>query len=391
LRKEKTMATNNWTSLGTPGVITTNPSGAPGTLAANPAVGKNADGRLEAFAWTTGVDAVQDLWHIWQTTPGGAWGSWSSLGLPSIILGSESIPGVVENQDGRLEVFATDYIGELWHVWQTAPNGPWSSWASLGNPPNGRVAADFSVHVNSDGRLEVFAINRDGALWHVWQTAPNGTWSVWASLGMPAGLSLPVASQNQDGRLEVFVIGGSDQALWHIWQTKPGGSWGSWFSSGGPQHANPSISRSTVQKNADGRLEVFLMIDEADEPFGTNQFATIWHIWQTAPNGPWSSWASLGSPTQGNRSAPSVRKNQDGRLEAFWIGSDGALWHIWQTRPGGTWGTWNSLGTPTNSIQAQGDPCVAENADGRLEAFVVASDWTLWHTWQVTPGGNWGS
>ncbi len=71
------------------------------------------------------------------------------------------------------------------------------------------------------------------------------------------------------------------------------------------------------------------------------------------------------------------------------IGADGALWHSWQLSAGGAWGTWNSLGAPSSSIQAQGDPFVAENADGRLEAFVGGSDGNLWHTWQVTPGGEW--
>jgi hypothetical protein len=377
------MATSNWTSLGSPEVPP------PFGLAAFPSVGKNADGRLEAFVWTSGVDAAQDLWHIWQTKPGGTWGSWSLLGHPQSSLTVEGSPTVVENQDGRLEVFTVGADEALWHIWQTAPNGPWSSWASLAKPANGGVNPLVSAHVNDDGRLEVFAINRDGALWHIWQTTPSGPWSTWASLGMPEGISMPVVSQNQDGRLEAFTVG-SDQALWHIWQTKPGGTWGNWFSSGGPQHANPSMSRSTVRKNEDGRLEVFLMIETVDEPTGANPSSTIWHIWQTAPNGTWSSWASLGSPTKGNLSAPSVRKNEDGRLEVFWIGSDGALWHIWQLSAGGAWGTWNSLGTPSSSIQALGDPFVAENDDGRLEAFTVGSGGALWHTWQVSPGGNWG-
>jgi hypothetical protein len=85
-----------------------------------------------------------------------------------------------------------------------------------------------------------------------------------------------------------------------------------------------------------------------------------------------------------------VHVNDDGRLEAFVIGSDGALWHIWQLTPGGAWGNWHSLGTPSSSVNAIGDPFVAENDDGRLEAFAVGSDDKLWHTWQVTPGGSWG-
>ena len=36
---------------------------------------------------------------------------------------------------------------------------------------------------NADGRLEVFVRGTDGALWHIWQTAPNNGWSGWASLG----------------------------------------------------------------------------------------------------------------------------------------------------------------------------------------------------------------
>jgi acylphosphatase len=249
------------------------------------------------------------------------------------------------------------------------------------------------VSQNQDGRLEAFVIGSDQALWHIWQTAPGGTWSTWASLGNPPGTqynSTPMVSQNQDGRLEAFVIG-SDQALWHIWQTAPGGTWGNWFSSGGPHHGNPSISHSTVRKNEDGRLEVFLMIETIDEPFGTNPSGTLWHIWQVVPNGTWSSWASLGTPTTGGLSAPSVGENADGRLEAFVIGPDGALWHIWQIAPGGSWGSWASLGAQSSSVKAIGDPFVAENDDGRLEAFAIGSDGALWHTWQVSPGGSWGS
>ena len=376
------MATSNWTSLG-----------APGTISANPSIGKNDDGRLEAFVWTVGVDAAKDLWHIWQTAPNSTWSNWASLGRPSTGFILEGSPIVVQNEDGRLEVFATGPDYALLHIWQVAPNGSWSNWNSLGKPTNEGISPPFSVHVNDDGRLEAFAIGSDNALWHIWQVVPNGGWSTWASLGRPSGIggiSMPVVSQNQDGRLEAFVIG-SDQALWHIWQVSPNGTWGTWFSSGGPQHSNSAIYHPFVRKNDDGRLEVFVMIETVDEPFGTNATATLWHIWQTAPNGTWSNWASLGRPTTGSLSAPSVRKNKDGRLEVFTIGSDGELWHIWQLTSGGAWGNWGTLGTPSSSVNALGDPFVAENDDGRLETFSVGSDDALWHTWQVSPGGHWDS
>ena len=44
-------------------------------------------------------------------------------------------------------------------------------------------AAVQEASVGAVGRLEVFARGADRALWHMWQTAPNNGWSSWASLG----------------------------------------------------------------------------------------------------------------------------------------------------------------------------------------------------------------
>lgn len=362
------MVTINWTSLDSPTSDTTQ---------AVLSVGKNADGCLEVFT----VASDNALWHRKQTTCGVDWGNWASLDQP--FPGLNGYTAVAANKDTRLEVFCTGIDGAIWHKWQVTPNGTWSTWATLGHPTSVDLVLSISVHANTDGRLEVFMAGSDNALWHIWQVTPNGTWSTWKSLRTPPGtnsISYPVASENADGRLEAFVIG-SDNALWHIWQTKPGGTWGGWFSSGKPLVAN-AFFMPFVRKNDDGRLEVFTVGSDG----------TLWHIWQAKPNGSWSNWASLGNPPTANvQSAPSVRKNKDGRLEAFNICSDGALWHIGQISPGGVWGSWDSLGMPSGSIILSAGPVVIENTDGRLEAFVGGSDNAFWHTWQVSPGGNWGS
>ncbi len=41
-------------------------------------------------------------------------------------------PAVARNADGRLELFAGG--GMLYHIWQTSPGGSWSNWDSLGHP-----------------------------------------------------------------------------------------------------------------------------------------------------------------------------------------------------------------------------------------------------------------
>jgi hypothetical protein len=79
-------------------------------------------------------------------------------------------------------------------------------------------------------------------------------------------------------------------------------------------------------------------------------------------------------------SSIAVGQNADGRLELFLAASDSELWHRWQTDPG-QWSPWANLG----GIIVTSDPTVGHNADGRLELFVRASDNELWHRWQLAP------
>jgi acylphosphatase/peptidoglycan hydrolase-like protein with peptidoglycan-binding domain len=293
------------------------------------------------------ADDIQGIQSIY-----GARYRWGSLG------GVVFNPAVENNADGRLEAFARGTDGALWNIWQTAPNNGWSGWNSLGGGIQGKIAVDR----NADGRLEVFVKGTDGALWNIWQTAPNNGWSGWNSLG---GLVYaPVVMKNADGRLEVFVRGG-DNAVWNIWQTAPNNGWSGWNSLGGQITAGPVVGR-----NQDGRLEVFVR--------GTD--GAVWNIWQTAPNNGWSGWNSLGGVIQG---PPVVARNADGRLEVFAKGTDGALWQIWQTAPNNGWSGWATLGGLI------WNPAVVNNADGRLEVFVRGADNALWNIWQTAPNNGW--
>jgi acylphosphatase len=320
----------------------------------------NSDGRLEVF----GVGGNRAVWHNWQKNPhAGPWSGWASLG--GVVT---SDPVTVDNSDGRLELFARGTDNALWHNWQTAPHaGPWSGWASL----SGIITSDPAVVCNSDGRLEAFARGTDGALWHIWQTAPHaGPWSGWASLGGVITTD-PAAVVNSDGRIEVFARG-TDNALWHIWQTAPhAGPWSGWFSLGGAIESDPAVF-----DNSDGRLEVFAR--------GTDN--ALWHLYQETPHaGPWSAWTSLGGVLMGD---PQVIDNSDGRLEVFARGTDKALWHNWQAAPhSGPWSGWSSLGGVIVS-----DPSLADNSDGRLEVFALGLDGALWHIWQdAAHSGPWSA
>jgi hypothetical protein len=199
-----------------------------------PAVAAGADGRLEVF----GASEEAALWHIRQTAPNNGWSDWVSHGTPSgVLFGSDSTPAIATSADGRLELFTVGNDGALWHMWQTAPGGGWSHWRSHDAPPEVNLQrCRPAVARSARGRLELFVVGDDAALWHRYQTTPNGGWSRWLSHGapQPAGLmGSPAVVPSEDGRLELFVVG-TDGALWHRWQTAPNAAWSPWFSHGTP-------------------------------------------------------------------------------------------------------------------------------------------------------------
>jgi hypothetical protein len=348
----------------------------------------SADGRMEMFF--VAIDLINNgsMWHQWQTAPNNGWSGWeNTFDFPSGTQGFRTPPTVGTNADGRLEFFATTTDGTLWHRWQTAPSNGWSDYDSLAAPPTGGNALSVTPAVasNLDGRLELFIVGADSALWHRWQTAPNNGWSDWSSLDAPSGVELvhlpPTLAPNADGRLELFIIG-SDGTLWHLWQTTPNNGWSSWETMGSPAQAGFSqTSIPAVGRSADGRFDLFAV--------GTD--GALWHRYQTAVANGWSGdWETMGTPpsdTFDQQSTPAIGPDVDGRLELFAMGSSGTLYHRWQTAASNGWSDWETFSLAMFPPAAV--PALAGNADGRLEMFLVATDGTVAHIWQTAASNGW--
>ena len=170
-----------------------------------------------------------------------------------------------------------------------------------------------------------------------------------------------MAIPNQDGRIEVIVTR-DDGTMWHRWQTSPNGSFAEW------NRMDGFVSRPFGIHNLDGRIELF----------GRGVDGTLWHRWQTLPNGPFAEWHSLdGAIREGV-----ATRNADGRIEVFVIWTDGSVRHRWQTAPNGPFAPWHSLdGSARMSA-------LGMNLDGRLEIFVQGSDGTRRHRWQAVPNSH---
>jgi hypothetical protein len=282
----------------------------------------NADGRVEVFA----LDNHGVLWHDWETSPGGTWSGWYSIGGHWV-----GTPRVARNQNGLLQVFVSDVGGRLSTIVQSGATDWGQAFSSLG----GTVASGqfllplFDVATNADGRLELFAIYPDGSVQHNWQlydNAPANAWSGWYSLGGNANLL--AVGRNQNGLLQLFVRG-SDKKLWTIVQSSATDFGKAWYSLSGRTGLDLQGTALVVGTNADGRLEVFTL--------GLANVNSVWHIWQNHVNAAandWSRWGSLG----GSFRQITVGTNPDGRMELFGSSLSGLnVYHLWQNVPSGGW------------------------------------------------------
>jgi hypothetical protein len=344
---------------------------------------RNQDGRLEVFGIGLG-----GIFNTWQVFPDAGWrDGWLNKDRPSPDVQIEAYI-VGRNADGRLEIFAVGDDQALWQKWQVAPNDGWSEWKTLGTPASDTSLTDqFAVGRNQDGRQEVFAVGSDGSVWQIWQTAPNDGWSNWARLGKPpAGIRRSdriTAGTNLDGRQELFLMG-EDDALWHIWQAFPNAGWSGWESLGKPKDTSfpeprdRDLSDPLVQQNADGHLEIFAP--------GNGAFC---NRWQESPgSGVWrhQGWNAKprlkDDPTAVGLTWLEAALNFQSRLEVLALGDDGALWHAWQIDQDPFWSAWHSLLSPPAQIRAADHATIGTNRDGRLEVFVVGQDGAVWHIWQ---------
>jgi hypothetical protein len=124
-----------------------------------------------------------------------------------------------------------------------------------------------------------------------------------------------------------------------------------------------------VSKNQDGRLEVFYV--------GTDN--RIYHNYQLIPNGGWRGESALG----GFAKQIAVGQDQDGRLEVFYVGTDGKIYHNYQLKPNTGWNGEEPLGGSARQI------VVGQDQDGRLEVFYVGTDNKVYHNYQVNPNAGW--
>jgi len=254
-------------------------------------VGTNTSGILELF----GVGADDGaLWHSYQDGANAStWSTWESLGggvdgttalVDLAVVTTQGVSGA-----GGLAVFALD-DGAALQVLIRSGTTVWGAWASLGGLGSLTTAtlAAVTAAVNSDGRLEAFGLDTDGASWHLFQeSGPLHPWSPWESLA-GSGLAGLSASMNRDGVLEVFAV--ATGGLVHNYQDAAASSgWHGWTSLGSPVDVALTQVAPTPVPDGAGHLTVFAIGDQASTALATAR------ITQASSSTGWSEWVGMGS------------------------------------------------------------------------------------------------
>jgi GH25 family lysozyme M1 (1,4-beta-N-acetylmuramidase) len=229
---------------------------------------------------TTGTEEVfgigypaGDVWTITQSSPGAGWGStWTSLGGG----GNTRIAAVV-GHDGQQEVYVAGNGKTVQEKHWNAATSSWTGWGVVGT--SGQATDEMCAILNSNGDKELFVIDPNGAVWTATQISPGAQWgsSTWVSLG-GTQLQRVAAVSQQNGNAQVVVLGGDGSVFTKAYS---GSSWPSnWTDLGGTQRS------LAVAKNTDGKEIIFGVGSDANN--------SIFYLEQTAPNGGWGVWTSMG-------------------------------------------------------------------------------------------------
>ena len=151
----------------------------------------------------------------------------------------------------------------------------------------------------------------------------------------------------------------------------------------GTEPKDRDISNPVVQRNADGHLEVFAP--------GNGAFCNRWQeqpLTLTVIHWRHEGWNAKPKPKPEVgliwiEAAINVGGQLNNHLEVFGLGDDGALWHTWQIDQAPFWSAWESLGAPPPKIREADRLTVGTHQDGRLEVFLAGEDGAVWHTSQI--------
>jgi len=179
------------------------------------ALARESGGPLVVF----GVNGAGQVFHRHAASGADNWFSWSQFDPPP----GAGVPRSVAadtNANGLVEVFVLTNTGQIWHRWQTALAATtFTPWVQLDG-----ALASIAIARNPDGALQLFGVNGSGQVFARRAGAGTNNWFSWSQLDTPPAVGMLrslAAETNADGRVELFAVNTTGQ-IWHRWQSSAG-------------------------------------------------------------------------------------------------------------------------------------------------------------------------
>lgn len=233
------------------------------------------DGRVQLWA----LDIKQQLWSISQTSPGGNWTSWSGPNwnnAPQLLEISACQQG--GPRGAQLWGLREDYV--IVTCYQETPGGNWSGWAEWPSTPTPTQFIQTAAAQQNDGRVQLWATDTQLQLWSMWQTSPGGNWTNWSGPnwnGAPKLLNIAASQQGGSRGAQLWGIT-EDYTLMSDYQVSPGGDWSGWFS--GNWAGAGTVTQIAAAQQNNGCVQVWAIT--------TN--GVLISTSQTSPGGDWGPW-----------------------------------------------------------------------------------------------------
>lgn len=246
-------------------------------------------------------------------------------------------------------------------------NSPvFSGWKATDGPLLSVAAA-----ANYDGRVEVFGINRIGAIFHRWELGP-GDASRWSPMAQFDGqLSAITVARNANGVLQVFganpfgniftrhqILGGDQEASVQLANPVPAtDTWSAW------KQLDGALTQIAAVTGTDGVIQVF----------GVNSAGQLFHRQQTAKNATdtLTAWEQVDTPAP--MRALAVSLDLGGRINIFCLTGDDRIFQRVKLGGGALYTGWAQIPGSLHSIAAMrqsGGPdrlvLIGLAADGRM-------------------------
>lgn len=170
---------------------------------------------------------------VGQPSPGAAMGSWGSVGTSQPTDGFKTAPSAVVTPSNLIAVYATGNDGYVWGASQSTPGGAIGEWSRIGVSGAG-VASRPQPLIADNGTISVFVRNTADGISGVTQRVIDGVFGNWTAVGanQPTFVGEPSAIVSVTGTIAVYGKA-SDNWIWGTNQSSVDDAFSDWRRIGG--------------------------------------------------------------------------------------------------------------------------------------------------------------